>query len=512
MHHKNIRALALALAAALCLLLVPTAAADYEPWTYEVDDLMGSYGVEYYSDVGFDAPTVGRNAASAGTQSTDGSTSGVSTYSAQGAQAVAVDGAAVYAEADAAEESYTVTIPSTVVIDAQSSTGSLEISGTVEPFYTLTIDVSSANDYQLKCTADSGYSIPYTVQLADGTNIAADNSQKQYTVETSAEAKTFQTELGLNVGSWPQELVSGEYTDRLTFMLDAQNRLKTYTVNIKKEGWGTARRSSADDHGYYTTTPLQVELESLSTVNWTTDDLVKLGVIEAGDEENWEPDSYTFTVPESNSAPIATLTVNRRLVWVDLNGVLRNADGTYDYTPTNLSHGTAEVWVNDVQAMAAGGTDYWAVWPCGSKLVCKISANTGYRVAGYALKEIWDEQESLVFLDSPVSEFTLTVDNIGYYETEKWTRRYNVNIIFEKVTAAANADTLLPSLDETKPVVIEMPTTDEDIADTTKDIDTVDDAADTPETTPDDLLITDADDMLASMDAAFAVPYPDEPA
>ena len=62
MHHKNIRALALALAAALCLLLVPTAAADYEPWTYEVDDQMGSYGVDYYGDVGFNDPRAGRSA------------------------------------------------------------------------------------------------------------------------------------------------------------------------------------------------------------------------------------------------------------------------------------------------------------------------------------------------------------------------------------------------------------------------------------------------------------------
>ena len=86
MHHAKKHAAALAVAAALCL-AVPAAAADYEPWTYEVDDVMGTYGVEYYSDVGFEMPQFGKKTSGS---STSTSTQSAATQPAAGGKAVVV--------------------------------------------------------------------------------------------------------------------------------------------------------------------------------------------------------------------------------------------------------------------------------------------------------------------------------------------------------------------------------------------------------------------------------------
>ena len=118
--------------------------------------------------------------------------------------ASAEDGVHVYSE----EGSYTVTVPADVKVNEASKTGTLEIKGTLDACYNLEINIASANSYKL---VNGSYNLTYT--LSDTSVV--------FSKEAGSTAKDYSYTLNIDVTGTP--VVSGTYTDTLTFTMDAKN-------------------------------------------------------------------------------------------------------------------------------------------------------------------------------------------------------------------------------------------------------------------------------------------------
>lgn len=495
MRHRNIRATALALAVALCLLLMPAAAADYEPWTYEADDLMASYGVEYYDDVGFDDPRAGRTTDSASSQSATG---GASTYSSDAGSAVAVQQAEKNATG-VGDENYNVVIPAEVEIPQGADTAELDICGTVQPYYTLTVAVSS-KDYKLKAAENENYYIDYGVELTDGTNIEVAEDGKACTVEMDDEEKAFSTQIQVALKDKNNAMISSEYTDTLTFEFDCRQQVKSYIVEFYKESKNSTSFAE-DKHGSFETKPVTKTLDLLagSTTIWQLDDLVENGVVDESERGFFEDTEYAIKAPASNKEAIKVY-VYRKLVCVDLNGMVLQSDGTYKHNENLVYYGTIKLTVNGT-GQHLNRNDYMQMHTLGSTIqVFDAVAKPGYKIVGYC-GGTFNEAEIVPYIEGETVEFTLDDGQ----ETSTYKRRYEILVVLEPDDVDGGEDILLPDEEESRPVVAEAPAMD-------TDADVIDDSADEPETTPDDLMITDADEMIAEMDDNFAMSVLDTPA
>ena len=559
MHRTTKRLASALLAAVLCAAAALPAGADYEPWTYEVDDLMGSYGVEYYGDVGFTDPTAGRSAArspaSAGvsTQSA-GTAGGVSTYSAaETGRAVAA-----YADENAVTESeqntvtlenaYTVTIPAEVTVTDETP-AELAVTGKLEKHCKLTIGVESDSNYRLKCTDNNQYYIDYTLTGFPTTT-------KQFEYETTTDAETINRKLIVTLDENNRnDIVSGNYTDTLKFTFDCT--LKPYAV-IRYESKDTtqdvASNTEFEHHSVWEANPEEEELTDETTTFWNKN---------TNELDDWREENQTVTLQAGQQK--YEVDFHRKMYAFDLNVAFWDSDNN-KYRPASshsdagtiesivLSNwGRANIVINGKNRTPNPVGDYYTGHAKSSEYSFELTkTGADYTILGYMEDVKSDDlpttKDGVKQFDGTISgtitsnsEHTPSKDTGAYYTYYLWI------FVEQKDTSTSSMvgdDVILPSLDETKPVVIEMPATDLDDAadtkadtkkdtaadtttdttgttkdtaktdDTAKDTDTISSIFDDPEQdiTPDDLMITDADDMLARMDAAFAMPYLDDPA
>ena len=619
MHRTTKRLASALLAAVLCAAAALPAGADYEPWTYEVDDLMGSYGVEYYGDVGFTDPTAGRSAArspaSAGVSTQSAGTSGgVSTQSAvtqpaTGGKAVVVTGEQ---PADAAEtpvnpeisvysvdgfnvysageeytgEYFTVTIPAEVEVNTTTNKGTLSISSVLTKCSNLVITIASAGidqengKYYLTCETGTEQ-----LEYKMAHNAIVFSKDKDNTDEVKQSQN-------IDIRVVDEPTVSGTYTDTLTFTItpreyttDTTRHVLTFDLNTKTdtaisddeviisttskvitsgEEYGalpTPHRDGFDFEGWYTTTATN-STQVYATTTAGNDDVTVYA--------HWKP--HTLTIKYHNDgADWITWSADPQ---TDHYGAYLNKDVSdyqgYELVRDSNNNNVVTGLKLDTSGASAGDVtlveieSYGESWTNGANGVFDVyrwkKGNTQasgttwalYRGGSGKISEYYTLDSSDVKCTS-AQVFAAYVDRMEpgmnllqrLKESDVVLDLYLVWPAGAKTASESDADTLLPSWDETtKPVVIEMPATDLDDAadtkadtkkdtaadttdttestakadtkadDTAKDTDTIGSIFDDPEQdiTPDDLMITDADDMLARMDAAFAMPYLDDPA
>ena len=574
MHHKNIRALALALAAALCLLLVPTAAADYEPWTYEVDDQMGSYGVDYYGDVGFNDPRAGRN--TTGSTSTPSTTSGVSTYSAEGAQAVAAY-ADENAETVSASGEYELVIPAE--IEVTEGTTKKEITGKLGTYRRLSVQIVDKKERKLVCGDSGEYYIPYSVSFNNGQPLK---------VETDGDEKTFETNLDIKLDNLENATVSGNYTDTVAFEITCTRKMFTVTYKANTQYGG----NEADDvtleypcgtEGTLSKNLFTTDKPNLKFTGWTLSPALSINetkvyaagapiakvnsdaykteggnlVLYAHWSNQWnvriDPNGGTLSHKKDNNGKIDQSIIINESAYIHVTYY----DGAYnmlllDATKTgyhctgfyDAQEGGNRVWLPEGNCEM--NTGYYADVDSGLGRGA-LWMNTDKPEGGeYVFYPQWQANAYQVKYDPNCEDYTETMENsdhtydisetlspnrfsregytfAGWSTTESGVVEYADEESVVNLTAKNNAtvtlyavwkpvsesaemiDDWIPTVNETKPVVVDMPTVDTD--------DATDTSADEPEQdiTPDDLMITDGDEMLARMDAAFAMPY-DDPA
>lgn len=298
MHRKTKRLVSALLAAALCTAAALPAGA--EPWTYEVDDVMGTYGVEYYADVGFENPTRTQDTAAQGS-------TGISTYGTDAAQYAAVDsglgytttqlpggitlysptdtGISTYAmDTDFAVESdvatyatnatkvekkesvnsvsysvYSVTIPADVTFDDENKEHTMTVTGTVYNYSNLSIAVKAGHatdatsiDTTINSSLECGsYKIPYTLTLGQTRKgVSASNMsdtlepvQWSDTIQATTSAIYFQKGLTVTMGDTTNAVVSGDYKDILTFTMEGHRAKYAITYsNVNGDTSGTYQK------------------------------------------------------------------------------------------------------------------------------------------------------------------------------------------------------------------------------------------------------------------------------
>lgn len=476
MHHAKKHAAALAVAAALCL-AVPAAAADYEPWTYEVDDVMGTYGVEYYSDVGFEMPQFGKKTSGS---STSTSTQSAATQPAAGGKAVVVseqgadsadaaanggisvyrvDGINVYSAGNEyAGSDFTVTIPAEVVVNTTTNTGKLPITGTLDKCRNLEIEISSQNNYKLICGTN-------------GPELSYDISDKKIVFWKGAgDTSKKLTEYDVNVEVKDTPTMSGTYTDLLTFTInpiDYTNekpyKLKfdtnasgdTVTISTdykfvkEKEKYGvlpTPRRDYYDFDGWYTEANGGTKITEDTTLDQAGDTTIYA---------HWR--AHILTINYHNDGAQTWQKYSGGIivdVSAEVNGIVETetvaCDGVYWHT---------EYGILDVNRFTKEGYRSGFKWKVGSLDSTHTVRDTNWTETGveYNGKYV----ANFLGFDEEFKKDDVVAD------------LYPVFVKSGKMADESDADidapiVLLPELDETKPIVIDMPTTDTDAADTKK--------------------------------------------
>lgn len=298
MHRKTKRLVSALLAAALCTAAALPAGA--EPWTYEVDDVMGTYGVEYYADVGFENPTRTQDTAAQGT-------TGISTYGTDAAQYAAVDsglgytttqlpggitlysptdtGISTYAmDTDFAVESdvatyatnatkvekkesvdsvnysvYSVTIPADVTFDDENKVHTMTVTGTVYNYSSLSVAVKAGHateatgvDTTINSSLECGsYKIPYTLTLGQTQQGVSSSNlngatlepvQWSDTIQATTSAVYFRKGLTVTMEDTSNAVVSGDYKDILTFTMEGHRAKYAITYSNVNGGGGTYQK------------------------------------------------------------------------------------------------------------------------------------------------------------------------------------------------------------------------------------------------------------------------------
>lgn len=113
-------------------------------------------------------------------------------------------------------DSYTVSIPSGVSLSKDNTSNTLNISGNLDSYNTLSINISSSNGYKLKHKTTDSYSIAYTLNKTS-IYVESNDSSKDFSENISVSANT-------------SNIKAGKYSDTLTFTISANP--KTVTVNF----------------------------------------------------------------------------------------------------------------------------------------------------------------------------------------------------------------------------------------------------------------------------------------
>lgn len=577
--HRNTKRLAAALlAAVLCTAAaVPQAAA--EPWTYEVDDVMASYGVEYYPDVGFENPrrtadegqsagsgtdTAGsvdtysgdttKAVVSAPTAATHGviaygdADDGISAYSDAG-QTVAVDagtaagtghevsvystgGFNVYTATNNTytDTDYTVTIPAEVPVNTTTNKGSFTITTKLKQCCNLAIQISSqtngafetGNKGKLTCdTQELPYKISDTKLVFWKNEDVEDETSDSYTVDIQVLDTT---------------IISGTYTDNLTFELTPQNytnettgkHLLTFDTNAGNDAVTISTHKKFVKNGEeYGMLPVP-KRDFYTFAGWYTaasggepvTDETRAGTADTTVYAHWTP--HTLTILYHNDGAVLIYwggnpTYKNRAYkgasyyydgngWIYLTGskveginteITLQEIETYGEEFSNGKTGLFDAWrwKKYIDGRQMEGGSYWTVKENGIQR--DYGDREGWTVADCA--KALGVLEDLKQDDVTVNLYPTWISD----SNTQWPK-------IEETSSQTGVDDmviLLPSLDETTPVIVDVPTVDtaadEPAAtpDSTEPADIVptapaaDAPADVPETTPDELMIWDAADF-----------------
>lgn len=297
---------------------------------------------------------------------------------------------------------YTVTIPATVSVSDASKAETFALSGKLQPYRKLTIDVSTANyannSDHLKCGSAT---LPYTLSASSSDSSLTITNDKSYTATTDSTAQDFSADLSVQLADGADPSVSGEYTDTLTFTMACEKVTKAYTtVNVTREGM------TGTTSGSYDLTPGE---------KLTLEDLYNLGIVghqEGDNDGRWkyrwkEPD---VTVPEDPNETFE-IKLERKQVYLNLNSLYYNPETRMYEKSTNLlnNHGgeggkvmaTVEIWVNDEQVTTknTNGTistdhvDIANTFAYGSSYEFKnIKVASGYKLVGYFVNTETDDE------------------------------------------------------------------------------------------------------------------------
>ena len=528
--HRNTKRLASALlAAALCLLLVPQAGADYEPWTYEVDDVMSTYGVEYYADVGFENPTR--------TADQTAADSAVSTYAADAVPFALESGVAVYAEDGTnaanvtATSDYTVTIPAEVAFASDAAEGAvqkLSIASTLQAYRKLTVAVKSTNTNKLLCNGSTSYAVPYTLQGLDEDNTVVFDSN-------SADVETMSKDLTLTLGSTANAAVSGDYTDTLVFTFDCVK--KSTTVLIKYETMASTKNISSANvaTNYPRVSVWETTTQEMMLTKGETYTFENKHKDEANASSQWENMEASFVY--DGTATQCEVQFLRKMYQFDLNIALwdeteqkykavsaKQDDGRYDIAATDW--GGTYISVNGTQRYTNPVQDYYTGHPAGSSYkLSGITINSKYKLHGY-LVNVKSSNFTGYAKDAPIAitnnEMTgsMSGNDVVTPHTDGTYGSTIVWLCIEKVDNTTTTDgndtgnTSGTGTDSTETTETTDTAAEDETTALLPDVDTVkpvvvfDGPETTPasDTTPDDLRIMDADEMLAEFALQDAQP------
>lgn len=546
MHRTTKRLASALLAAVLCAAAALPAGADYEPWTYEVDSVMGGYGVEYYSDVGFENPT--------GKQSTttaQPSTGGVSTYSsAQTSRAVALDGAesgtetVVIVTGEQTEEStavptkndisvysagdfnvysagddgqyFTVTIPAEVKVNTDTEKGKLSISSELTKCSNLVITIASQsateeNKYYLTCGTEK---LEY--KMAHDAIVFSKDNDNENTVKQSQD-------IDIRVLDTPT--VSGTYEDILTFEItpreyttDASKHTLTFNLNTNTdtaipddvitisteskvitsgEEYGTLptpRRDGFEFAGWCTAAGVPVsastvagDADAIVYAQWTPHKLTIKYHNDGAERISWEANPATdkdgaYLNKDTDLQEYELIYNDKKAITGLKLNKLSDGDVTlveiesYGKNWTNGQNGIFDVYRWKIGNYTGSGTT-WALYEGGPGVLTEFydlhynSGKVEYCTSAQAFAAYADDVANLGLLQS-LKDGDVTLDLYPVWPAGAKTSE--IDEITDDDTV-----TLLPEVDKTKPVVIDMPTIDLDDAADAKADTKKDTAADT---------------------------------
>ena len=394
--------------------------------------------------------------------------------------ASAEDGVHVYSE----EGSYTVTVPADVKVNEASKTGTLEIKGTLDACYNLEIKIASTNGYQVKTAG--GSALDYTIS----------DKSIVFSKEAGSNAKDYSYTLNIDVTGTP--VVSGTYTDTLTFTMDAkiytdESTRHTLTfdtacddaiISTKQkyvtegEAYGvlpTPQRDRYAFDGWYDSDGVEVDE---STIMSTSDTTIyarwtrlyyenKVQVRWENADGTWGNYEEAYS-EELKAGETFTWSAETKLLNTDVLKFQWQTPDEISYTTTNedkttqvsisrqkyyfdlngglegghvegnlRDYGTADVYINGKLA-AQGVTDYWKMERYGSTFEIKnINANKGYEYVG-------------TFGDVPLTG--TVVGNKPYISSEPMTEgqtmyKTDVNLKFRKLTETTTESSVTDSAD-----------------------------------------------------------------
>lgn len=432
-------------------------------------------------------------------------------------------------------DSYEVVIPATLEITPSETestdSASMEITGKLRKYSTLTIDV--AHEKNLEVEGGSA-KIPYTLELeGDGQQESLEESKITYdTLGNSLD--NFSATLTATVDKKDVPSISGEYTDTLTFTMTYTRK---YTVTVKYESMDSYKNVSSGTHG---------ERRSVEDASRT-----QTYVVEPGKTFTYTNEEYTNDTGPWVDKEIAVTTkagtydyevmFRRRMCAIDLNvavyhedtGIFEKVDNIYIDEANKVKWGSVNFYVNG--KLRNRLSDYYTALPYGTEYEFReteIEHLPQYSVLGYCknigvdkmtLTEVNVSSVGILNGELNYSNSNHTTNGYGGYperenDKDKVTDGITVWIVL-KEPATTTSDAIL---DDTTVIVpgngddteITTPADDDARLDYTPADDTTDDAADTSKdpdsTTPSDDTFDDVmDDVTDDVDTDDATETPD---
>ena len=305
--------------------------------------------------------------------------------------------------------SYQVTIPTEVSIDEQSGTDTLNISGELAEQRTLTIGVSSQNNWSLVTDAGKdGQSYSITQSTGNGTFTS---NELTYTTEASGTPISSSLAVSVTDGQTPQ--YSGVHSDLLTFTLSCQ--VKSFDLSFDAnsgsftEGEGVTRQVEYGAAVGALPTPTRTGYQF---AGWYT-------AADGGSEYE-----ETTSMPGANTALYAHWTANTYTVRFDANadwlgsGSMADQPMTYDQAAALSANAFTNTYTDQDKVQFAG----WNTAQDGSgtpykdgESVSNLTADNGGIVTLYAQ---WEFLHTLtVKYDTSVEDDTTNYES---YTAKQW--------------------------------------------------------------------------------------------
>ena len=268
----------------------------------------------------------------------------------------------------AVEGSYKVDIPAEVTVNPSTNKGTLLLTGTLDACYNLEIGITSQNSYKLVNSQSSARTLNYT--LSDDKVVF---SKEEGSADTDLQAY----DLTIRVKDKP--VVSGEYTDTLTFTMNAKNYAQetkhklifdtncsddaTVTISTTEKfvsenaAYGmlpTPKRTGYTFAGWYTVSSEGTEVTSESI----------MGTENTTVYAHWNPHVLTINYHNDGAEYVNW---NNEKVPVNKDGVDKYQVEYYGQTFSNRTDGLYDSWRWDYRTGYSIKRDCWKIGRDGTK-------------------------------------------------------------------------------------------------------------------------------------------------